>query len=100
MQQSSDTRPVLWRTCSEEVDLPGLAENIRVRIFTQEMDIAMVQIFMSAGLGFLIASLGQFVSGLVVAFLHGWQLTLIATSSHLGHHEGTSLTWYEEHVAS
>eukprot|EP00913_Durusdinium_trenchii_P018726 g17596.t1 len=46
-----------------------------------EMDIAMVQIFMSAGLGFLIASLGQFVSGLVVAFLHGWQLTLIVCAT-------------------
>eukprot|EP00435_Cladocopium_sp_Y103_P007453 s468_g2.t1 len=41
-----------------------------------EMDIAQVQIFMSMGLGFLIASIGQFISGVTVAFLHGWQLTL------------------------
>ena len=43
-----------------------------------EADIAQVQIFMSAGLGFLISSVGQFCSGIVVAFFHGWQLTLIA----------------------
>jgi cyanate permease len=35
-----------------------------------------VQIFMAMGLGFLIASIGQFVSGITIAFLHGWQLTL------------------------
>lgn len=38
--------------------------------------IPQVQVFMSAGLGFLISSIGQFVSGVTVAFFHGWLLTL------------------------
>lgn len=46
-----------------------------------EMDIAQVQIFMAMGLGFLIASIGQFVSGITIAFLHGWQLTLIVCAT-------------------
>ena len=46
-----------------------------------EMDIAQVQIFMSAGLGFLISSVGQFCSGIVVAFCHGWQLTLVVLAT-------------------
>ncbi|CAJ1381111.1 unnamed protein product [Effrenium voratum] len=42
-----------------------------------EGEIASVYIFQSAALGYLIASIGQFVSGIVVAFVNSWQLTLI-----------------------
>ncbi|CAJ1399824.1 unnamed protein product [Effrenium voratum] len=65
------TLDVTWFDLNEAA---GLAAKL-------EGDIAAVHSFMSAGLGFLISSVGQFVSGLALAFVHGWQLTLIVISA-------------------
>ena len=41
-----------------------------------QSDVETVHFFMSAGLGYLISSMGQFVSGVAVAMIHGPKLTL------------------------
>ena len=46
-----------------------------------EADVANVYVFMSAALGYLLASLGQTVSGLSLALYTGWQLSLVVCAT-------------------
>ncbi|CAE7173775.1 ABCB1 [Symbiodinium microadriaticum] len=61
-----------------------------------EADVANVYMFMSTALGYLISSVGQFIAGLSLAFVTGWQLALVVCATipilaSLGHRMGREI---------
>jgi len=68
-----------------------------------ETDIANVYMFMSTALGYLISSVGQFIAGLSLAFVTGWQLALVVCATIpllvcMGHRMGKAIEeqFYEQ----
>ncbi|CAK9035219.1 unnamed protein product [Durusdinium trenchii] len=61
------------------MDIPWYDEHEPAGIAARlQGDITAIHTFMSAGLGFLVCCIGQFVSGITIAFIESWQLSLVA----------------------